>query len=80
MSFVFADDQDSEIVSDMIKTMAGYLSGPGFDGFLAWVDQQRQVVGCDCGRHHGIDAKAIRANLRQLHDAITSWQSEEPRG
>jgi hypothetical protein len=52
-----------------VALMAEYLAGPGFDGWLAWVDQQSRQMRdrCpDCGHPHElpeVDAAIVRANL-----------------
>lgn len=56
---------------DMTEHMTRYLSGPGFAGFLAWLDQEYPGVDCpECGERHGPRAEAIRINLERLHAAV----------
>jgi hypothetical protein len=59
--------EHADTTIDMIGHMARYLSGPGFAGFLAWIDQEYPAADCvNCGERHGPNATAIRINLKQL--------------
>jgi hypothetical protein len=55
-----------------IGLMAEYLAGPGFTGWLAYLDQQVQQTrtACkDCGHPHAlpdVDAATVRANLERF--------------
>jgi hypothetical protein len=59
-----------------IGVMAEYLAGPGFDGWLAYLDRQiaQMAVECpDCGRPHilpSADAETVRANLRRYAQLV----------
>ena len=60
----------------MISTLVRYVSGDGFDGFLAHIEQgvTRVVRGdCDCGKPHempAVDASVVRLNLERLKAAV----------
>lgn len=62
-----------QISSDAIKMgadMANFLCGPGFDGFLAWLDQDMAAGKCECGRVHLLEAKKVRRNLDLFREAF----------
>ena len=55
-----------------VGIMAEYLAGPGFDSWLAYLDQQVQETrtACrECGHSHelpDVDAATVRANLERF--------------
>jgi hypothetical protein len=65
--------EEVDIAMDLVATMAHYLAGPGFDGFLAWCDQQYPGQKCgNCGEEHSVDAVAVKVNLVNIHTMIES--------
>lgn len=58
------------VVAEIIIDMTGYLSGPGYHGFLAWLDQNYSH--CHCGKSHAPDAGSVRANLENLRAATAA--------
>jgi hypothetical protein len=61
---------------EMSVTMARYLQGPGFDGFVAWLDQlvAQAAAACpDCEHPHqlpAVDIPIVRGNLHRLIRAL----------
>ena len=66
---------DADITMDMVEHMTRYLSGPGFPGFMAWVDQEYAGKTCGVGGDHVPSAMATRVNLDRLGNAIRKQQS-----
>jgi hypothetical protein len=52
---------DAHNVVNMIHHMGHYLIGPGFAGFIAWIEQ-----GYPHARAAGLSDEAVRENLNQL--------------
>lgn len=73
--FVFAGPSAPR-AADMIRTMTRYLAGPGFNGFLAWLDQGN-IDPCICGQAHAPDAGIVRSNLENL-GAIIAHAIDHP--
>lgn len=59
-----------------IGIMAEYLAGPGFDGWLAYLDQQvaQMAIACpSCGHPHelpSVNASVVRANLARYMEVM----------
>lgn len=68
MARLVVDGEAGHVVANLTATMCDYLSEPGFDGFLAWLDQRANQ--CNCGERHVPDAQAVRGNLRNLKAAM----------
>ena len=70
-----------EETMEMLGTLTDFVAGPGFDGFLAFVEQKvaRMAAGeCDCGGAHDIGpvpATAVRLNVERLSMAIDAATS-----
>jgi hypothetical protein len=60
------EDETFEMILDMMQHMAEYLKGPGFDDFLAWLDQKfADGPRCpNCGK--GVHADSLRINIAAL--------------
>lgn len=76
MSEYTVQGESSDEVMDTIRVMSRYLNGPGFDGFLAWLNQELTAEGARCPKcGQGVHAKAVRINLSDLETLIERSQT-----